>query len=179
MTRLDRLPVALWAFAEASFWFIAPDFLLLPFAIQHPNRWWRFSSAAWIGSFVGGSLYFLFCSLHFPLAESIISHTPFVTPRMLAQVSGLFDRHGSWGAFAQSWSFMSFKIWTFEAVRHDLSWWTYFPIVMLSRAFRLFAVTWLAARLSPFLRDWWNRSPILSWALYTCAFLLMLVLVER
>ncbi len=178
-TRGQDLFVALWAFAEASFWFIAPDFLLMPFAMQHPQRWLRCSTAAWIGSFVGGSLYFVFCSLHFALADSIISATPFVTPRMLASISGLFDRFGYWGALAQAYSFMSFKIWTFEAVRHHLSWWTYFPIVMFSRVFRLFVVAWLAARLSPYVRPSWNRRPVLSWTLYAGAFLLMLILVER
>jgi hypothetical protein len=174
-----NLLLAVWAFGEACFWFIAPDFLLIPFAIREPKRWLRFSTVAWCGSFVGGSLYFVFCSLHFTTAESIITHTPFVAPRMLASISGLFDRYGVWGALAQAYSFMSFKIWTFEAVRHGLSWWTYFPIVMFSRVFRLFVVSWFAARLSLYVKPWWDRRPALSWALYTCAFLAMLFWVER
>jgi hypothetical protein len=178
MTARDVL-LAVWAFGESCFWFIAPDFLLMPFAVQEPKRWLRYSTVAWCGSFAGGSLYFVFCSLHFPLAESILSHTPFVTPRMLASISGTFDRAGHWGALAQAYSFMSFKIWTFEAVRHHLSWWAYFPIVMFSRVFRLFVVTWFAARLSPYVKPAWNRRPALSWALYACAFLVMLMLIER
>jgi hypothetical protein len=170
--------VAVWAFGEACFWFIAPDFLLMPFAVRQPKRWLRLSIAAWCGSFAGGGFYFAFCSLHPAPAEAIITHTPFVTPAMLSSISGLFERHGHWGALAQAYSFMSFKIWTFEAVRHHLSWWAYLPIVMFSRVFRLFVVTWIAARLSPYLRPWWDRSPALSWTLYACAFLLMLVLVE-
>ena len=179
LTRRRETLVALWAFGEACFWFIAPDFLLIPFAIEEPKRWRRFSTLAWCASFIGGGLYFAFCSLQFAQAESILSHTPFVTPGMMSSISGWFERYGCWGALAQAWSFMSFKIWTFEAVRHDLSAWAYFPIVMLSRVFRLFVVAWLASRLSPYLKPWWSRRPALSWALYTGAFLLMLILMER
>jgi membrane protein YqaA with SNARE-associated domain len=179
VVRGDETLTAVWAFGEACFWFIAPDFLLVPLAIQHPERWRRLGVAAWCGSLAGGAGYFAFCTFNLPLAESILAGTPFVTPRMLASISALFDHSGVWGALAQSWSFMSFKIWTFEAVRHHFSWWAYFPIVMVSRAFRLFVVAWLAARLSPYLREWWNRRPALSWALYTAAFLLMLVVIER
>lgn len=171
--------LALWAAGEASVWFIAPDFLLMPFTIVRPERWRRFSIIAWCASFIGGSLYFAFCSLHIALAESILGHTPFVTPRMLASISELFDRHGEWGALAQSWSFMSFKIWTFEAVRHHFAWWTYFPIVMCSRIVRLFVVSWAASHLSRWVKPWWDRRPVLSWALYTAAFLVMLIVMEQ
>ena len=177
--RRTDVAVGLWAAGEASFWFIAPDFLLLPFAVQQPARWWRLSAAAWCGSLAGGALYFAFCTVDLRLAESILAQTPFVTPRMLAFVSGYYERHGAWGALAQSWSFMSFKIWTFEAVRHDLSWWVFLPIVMFSRLFRLFVVAWAAARLSPYVRDVWSRRPVVSWALYACGFLMMLIVMER
>jgi hypothetical protein len=171
--------LAAWAFGEACFWFIAPDFLLMPFAIQRPGKWSRYSLIAWCASFVGGSLYFLFCSVQLPLAESILAHTPFVTPRMLETISGLYDRQGYWGALGQSWSFMSFKIWTFEAVRHHFSWWIYFPVVMFSRVFRLFVVTWVVSRLSPYVEPLWSWRPALSWTLYTAAFLVMLIVMER
>jgi membrane protein YqaA with SNARE-associated domain len=171
--------VAVWAFGEASFWFVAPDFLLLPFAMANPARWRRFAAAAWIGSLAGGAGYFVFCTAEPAVAERILAATPFVTPRMLASISAQFDQHGAWGALAQSWSFMSFKIWTFEAVRHQIPWWAYIPLVMVSRAVRLFGVSWAASRLSPALRPWWMRRPARSWTLYSCAFLLMLILIER
>lgn len=170
--------VATWAFAEASFWFIAVDFLLIPFALTYPSQWFRITLVAWVASHCGGALYFLFCREYLDLANTILNATPFVTERMHAYIIDLYDNHGPWGAMYQAWSFMSFKIWTYEAVRKNFSFSEFFPIVMFSRIFRLFVVSWLAAMSAPWLRGWWCRNKLLAWSIYSVFFITTLIIIE-
>jgi len=170
---------AFWAFAESSFWFIAVDFLLVPFAVMFPRQWFKTAGVAWVASHCGGALYFLFCSSYMDLAGEIMAVTPFVSQRMHDFISGLYQNYGPWGAMAQSWSFMSFKIWTYEAVRHGFAFFPYFPLVMFSRIFRLFVVAWIAAKASPFVLPIWSRGRIWSWVVYSIGFISMLIVIEK
>lgn len=171
--------IASWAFLESGVWFIAVDFLLTPFAIKYPRQWFKIALLAWVSSHVGGALYFLFCRENIELAASLLQSTPFVEPRMHLFIEGLYERHGAWGALAQSWSFMSFKIWTFEAVKRGFDWWPFFPIVMFSRVFRLFVVSWLASLSAHWLGPVWGKRPIVSWVTYSVLFLGALIWLEK
>ena len=59
--RLAESPNAPWAlaavaFAEASFFPVPPDMLLLPMAMAKPRAAWRYAAIATVGSVVGGAL---------------------------------------------------------------------------------------------------------------------------
>jgi hypothetical protein len=179
ISRLLLAFVATWAFAESAFWFVAVDFLLIPFSITYPKQWFKTTLVAWIASHCGGTIYFFFCRENLELAGTILATTPFVTPRMHRFIIELYDTHGPWGALAQAWSFMSFKIWTYEAVKHGFSFVPFFPIVMFSRVFRLFVVSWISAKTAPLLRPIWLRNKAIAWALYTVFFISMLVIIEK
>jgi membrane protein YqaA with SNARE-associated domain len=47
------------AFAEASFFPIPPDVLLIPMALSRPDRAWRYATICTIGSVVGGAFGYL------------------------------------------------------------------------------------------------------------------------
>jgi hypothetical protein len=179
ISRLLLAFVATWAFAESAFWFVAVDFLLIPFAITYPRQWFKTTLVAWIASHCGGALYFLFCRENLELAGAILAATPFVTERMHQFIVDLYDQHGPWGGLAQAWSFMSFKIWTYEAVKHEFSFVPFFPIVMFSRVFRLFVVAWISAKAAPWLRPTWLRNKTISWISYTALFITMLFIIEK
>jgi hypothetical protein len=171
--------VATWAFAESSFWFVAVDFLLIPFAITYPRQWFKTALVAWVASHCGGALYFVFCQKNLELAGTILATTPFVTSRMHSFIAELYSDYGPWGALAQAWSFMSFKIWTYEAVKHGFAFTPFFPIVMISRVFRLFVVSWLLSRISPWIKPFWLKNKFISWVLYTVFFITLLIIIER
>ena len=179
ISRLLLAFVATWAVAESAFWFIAVDFLLIPFALNYPNQWFKTTFVAYVASHCGGALYFLFCQQDLELAGAILAATPFVTPRMHNFIVQLYETYGPWGALAQAWSFMSFKIWTYEAVKHGFSFTPFFPIVMFSRIFRLFVVSWISAKASPWLRPMWTRNKAIAWVCYTVFFVTMLVIIEK
>lgn len=170
--------LSVWAFGEASFWFIAPDFLLLPLSWEQPKKWLKFSIFTWLSSVAGGVFYLWWASHHFEAAQSILEMTPFVSAQMHSKISSIYQQHGVWGALFQSWSFMSFKIWTFEAIRHQLSLAHYFPIVIFSRVFRIFVVSWLSSRCSRWILPIWKKNLMASWSVYSMVFLLALWLLE-
>ena len=170
--------LSLWAFVEASFWFIAPDFLLMPLSWEQPKKWFKFSLITWASSVAGGLFYLWWASKHFEAAQSILEMTPFVSARMHAKISALYQEHGAWGALFQSWSFMSFKIWTFEAIKQQLSLAHYFPIVILSRVFRIFVVSWISSRCSRWILPYWRKNLAVSWLSYSLVFFLVLRLLE-
>ncbi len=51
--------LAIIAFAEASFFPIPPDVLLIPMALARPDRAWRYATICMIGSVIGGAFGYL------------------------------------------------------------------------------------------------------------------------
>lgn len=76
---LAERPHALWwlfgiAFAEASFFPIPPDTMLIPLALAQPAKAFRFALVATIGSVLGGALgYYIGYALLDELAQPIIN----------------------------------------------------------------------------------------------------------
>ena len=76
---LASSPRATWwlaviAFAEASFFPIPPDTLLIPMALARPDRAWRFALVCTIASVTGGALgYFIGYELFDQLARPLIA----------------------------------------------------------------------------------------------------------
>lgn len=77
--RLSERPDAMWwlfgiAFAEASFFPIPPDVMLIPMALARPKRAFRFALVATLGSVLGGALgYYIGFALFARLAQPIIN----------------------------------------------------------------------------------------------------------
>lgn len=170
--------LAVWSFLEASVWFIAPDFLLVIFGIFFPREWTRSTALALLSSLIGGVFYFTLLQSQPEFFGSLLQRTPFVTDRMLKFVNDLYARHQYLGVLFQSFSFMSFKIWTYQAIKFHFNPALYFPLVMLSRTVRLGAVAYLASRISPFIYSHVVRHPKVWIGVYSFLFLAGLILIE-
>ncbi len=76
---LSASPNAPWwlaaiAFAEASFFPIPPDILLIPMALTQPRRAWFLATVCTIGSVVGGALgYYIGYALFVQVAQPILA----------------------------------------------------------------------------------------------------------
>ncbi len=170
--------VGTWAFAEATFWFIAPDFLIIILCVFAPESWKRIAFFALLGSLAGGILSFMLNGLFFDRMGEILRATPFVEERMLTEIDDLYRSRGLQGVLFQSFSFMQFKIWTHLAVAHGFQPIVYFGLVGISRGIRFLIVAFaaqLAGRLAP---RFFARHAALFLVLYTTAFLAMLLAVE-
>ncbi len=134
--------LCLWAFAEASIWFILPDFLLPLYCIAAPEKRKRFVKLTVVFSFFGSLLMLWLCKNYPQQIKEIIFSLPFTSFKMLQKIS-------SWDLPAssfQAFSGVPFKVWTYLAV--CVKSWNipfYLLLVFAGRAFRMFWIAEISA----------------------------------
>ncbi|MCD6580293.1 MAG: DedA family protein [Desulfuromusa sp.] len=129
------------AFAEASFFPIPPDVLLMALALAMPWKSYRFALVATIGSVAGGALgYLIGWGLWDKVGLYFYDYVPGVTVAGFNQVGGLFEQYGFWIVFAAGFTPIPYKIFTIAAGVFSVN----FPIFMLAsligRGLRFFLV---------------------------------------
>ena len=177
-SRSGLLLVGGWAVAEATFWFIAPDFILGILLAFAPKSWKRLLASALVGSLIGGVFSFALNSVYPTWMANILNSTPFVQPHMIAFVEGVYNRHHYFGVLFQAFSFMQFKIWTHLAVLHGFNPLIYFFLVMVSRAVRFGAVSLLAKNVGDRIQHLLRAHAIAFLFCYTSLFLALLFFLE-
>ncbi len=123
---------ALWwlfgiAFAEASFFPVPPDALMIPMALAQPKKSWRFALVATLGSVLGGALgyyigYALFDELAQPLINFYHYHAAF------AAFQAKFAQYGVWIILIKGLTPIPYKIVTIAAGAADFN----FPLFILA-----------------------------------------------
>lgn len=178
MSRSGLIFVGGWAVAEATFWFIAPDFILGIMIAFAPRAWKRLLAASLLGSLIGGVLSFTLNSLHPAWMASVLEATPFVQAKMIAFVEGIYSRHHYIGVLFQAFSFMQFKIWTHLAVLHGFNPLIYFSLVMLSRMVRFGSISFLAKNIGDRIQTLLKGHALTFVFMYTVLFLALLFALE-
>ena len=174
---VGMITIALWSFLEASFWFIAPDFILLLFLVLLPSQKGKLFWTVLIASLVGGGAYFIANLIDFDAMRQILYQTPFVNSEMIARVREFYLDYGLLGVLMQSISFISFKIWTHLAVEVGFQPVWYFLLVCISRALRIYVVVMVGVYLSRF-ATLARRHFVPLVSLYAVASLTLLFIVE-
>lgn len=126
----------------------------------------------------GGIFYYALCSLAPEWSASVLQHTPFVNESMISFIESTYTKYGHGGVFFQAFSFMSFKIWTFLAVKVQFNPWIYFAIVMVSRTLRLGLVSWLASIVGRKFKSQIARYYVSLLVIYSILFVTMLIYIE-
>lgn len=177
-TRIAQWLLGVWAFIESSVWFIAPDLLLLPLVAARPKKWFRYVSIALVASILGGITYILLISLNPSFWESILYATPFVKEHMFVYVNERYDSYGVWGVLWQSFSFFSFKIWTFLAFEREFSWLAFFLLAAISRFARFFLGAGVVALSTSRAHKLLERHAILLFFLFVLVFFTLVLVFE-
>jgi len=133
--------LAILAFAEASFFPVPPDVLLMALALALPLKSYRFALIATIGSVLGGAFgYFLGWGMWDLVGDYFFNYVPGVTVAGFDQVGGLLSQYDFWIIFAAGFTPIPYKIFTITAGVFSLN----FPIFMLAscigRGMRFFLV---------------------------------------
>ncbi len=133
--------LALLSFAEASFFPIPPDVLLMALALSRPKRSFRYACIASLGSVLGGILGFcLGWALWDIISPYFFTYIPGVSEIGFEQVRILFSRYGFWVIFAAGFTPIPYKIFTIAAGVFQI----YFPIFLVAsiigRSLRFFLV---------------------------------------
>ena len=149
----------LWAAAEAIFWPIFPDFLLLPMAVGGRRRFGRILGAALLGSTVGGIIIYLFAFLLPRAAESLVPHLPLVRGFMLQEADLALAQQGVMAFWTQPLSGVSFRFYALLGGIRGLNPLEVIPVSFAARGLRMFvgsaAVALLASRFPGFCRNAW------------------------
>lgn len=98
----------LWALAEATYWPIMPDAILVPLAVARPESWWRLVPAATAGSLLGGLV-------SFGLGRRVpdpapVANLPLVRPAMVEAATRWLAAEGARGLRHQPFAGLPYKV---------------------------------------------------------------------
>ena len=134
--------LALIAFAEASFFPIPPDALLIPMALAKPRAAWRFALICTLGSVAGGALgyligHFLFDQFARPLL-AIYGYA-----NAYAAFQDKFKEYGLWIILIKGLTPIPYKIVTIAAGAAGFPFGTFMAASLVTRGARFFLVATL------------------------------------
>jgi len=144
---LAASPYATWwlaaiAFAEASFFPIPPDALLIPMALAKPRAAWRLALVCTIGSVVGGALGYLIGYAVFDhLARPILQLYGYGDA--YASFQAKFQEYGVWIILIKGLTPIPYKIVTIAAGAAKFSFGTFMAASLVTRGGRFFLVATL------------------------------------
>ena len=110
LSRESDALVFCWAAAEAIFWFIIPEFLLVLVMFMRLHRKFDLIKYDILGTVVGSLI-----AIYIRLPTSSFLQLPYIRPRMLEQVTIWFQEHGILGLLNQPFSGVPYKVFTHVA----------------------------------------------------------------
>lgn len=149
----------LWAVAEAIFWPVIPDALLIPMAAVGHQKYWRILRAAILGSALGGIIIYLFAYFAPEAAQAFLVGLPLVQDFMIEEASSKLDKYGVFAFWIQPWSGISYKIYAVLAGAGGLNPLVLLPMSILARSLRMLIASGVAAlavaHFPKFFQDFW------------------------
>jgi membrane protein YqaA with SNARE-associated domain len=144
------------AFAEASFFPVPPDALLIPMALARPDRAWRLAAICLAGSVIGGALgyligYTVFDQLARPLIELYGYGDRF------AAFQALYARWGLWVILVKGLTPIPYKIVTIASGAARFNFWMFMAASVVTRGARFFIVAALLRYYGAPVRDFIER----------------------
>jgi membrane protein YqaA with SNARE-associated domain len=137
----------LMALAEASFFPIPPDALLIGMGLSKPKRVYRFALICSIGSVIGGVLgYLIGWGLWEVVQDAFYRFVPGFTPEVYDRVSGLYDQWNFWIVFAAGFTPIPYKVFTIAAGVAKIGFVMFLIASAVSRTARFYIVAFLIRR---------------------------------
>ena len=172
---LAASPRALWAlaiisFAEASFFPIPPDILMIPMIIARPSRAWMIAAIALCASVLGGLAgYAIGASFFEGIGQPVLEF--YGKDAYFADFSVRYNEWGAWAVLIAGVTPFPFKVITILSGTTGLS----LPIFIISsivaRGLRFFIVAWLLWKFGAPIRDFIEKRR----GLVFTAFILLLI----
>lgn len=132
---LDHGPLGLiiTAFAEASFFPLPPDVILVPLSLMKPNLSFFYAALATVASSVGGVFGAL---LGLYLGRPLLEH--FSSQKRIDQVAKLFNRYGGWAVALAALTPIPYKVFTIAAGVFKVRLWVVLTASLAGRGLRFF-----------------------------------------
>jgi membrane protein YqaA with SNARE-associated domain len=130
------------AFAEASFFPIPPDALLIPMALARPRRAWTFALICTIGSVCGGALgYYIGYAVFDQLAKPVLALYGYGDK--FAAFQALYAKWGLWVILIKGMTPIPYKIVTIASGAAGFNFWVFMMASAITRGARFFIVATL------------------------------------
>lgn len=160
------------AFAEASFFPVPPDVLLIALCLSLPGKAYRYALIACVGSVLGGMVgYGIGLTLWDSVGPYFFQYVPGFSPEHFSYVRELFVRYDFWTIFAAGFTPIPFKVFTIAAGVFKINFLVFVLASVFSRGLRFLVVSWLLRRYGVVAKDFIDR----YFNLLTIVFLLLLV----
>jgi membrane protein YqaA with SNARE-associated domain len=165
------------AFAEASFFPVPPDVLLIALSLSRPRRALHYALAASLGSVAGGILgYAIGYGLWSLAAEWFYAYVPGFTPELFARVGELFARYDFWTVFAAGFTPIPYKVFTISAGAFGINLPIFVLASLISRSLRFYLIAVLlrvyGERARIFIERYFNLLTILVLLLFALILLI-------
>jgi membrane protein YqaA with SNARE-associated domain len=148
--------LALIAFAEASFFPIPPDALLIPMALAKPRKAWRFAAICTVASVAGGALgYVIGFAVFDQVARPILDLYGYGPAYAAFQAK--FQEYGLWIILVKGLTPIPYKIVTIAAGAARFDVWVFMMASVLTRGARFFLVATLLHFFGDSVRDFIER----------------------
>jgi membrane protein YqaA with SNARE-associated domain len=177
-TPYGRPALGLLCFAEASFFPIPPDPLLMALSLGAPRRSFRFATLATVASVAGGVFgYLLGWGAWSLLGDFFMTWVPGVNPEAFATVQGLYERWNFWAVFLAGLTPLPYKVFTLSAGVFAVQFPIFLLASVLSRGLRFFVIAGLiwkfGAPVSRFIDRYFNLLMIAFGVLLVLGFLVV------
>jgi membrane protein YqaA with SNARE-associated domain len=173
--RLAASPYAGWwlaliAFAEASFFPVPPDALLIPMALANPRRSWWFATICTVASVAGGALgYLIGFAVFDQLARPILDLYGYGAAYAAFQAK--FQEYGIWIILIKGLTPIPYKLVTIASGAAHFDLFTFVWASIVTRGIRFFAVSALLWKFGEPIRAFIEK----RLALVTWVFLIALI----
>jgi membrane protein YqaA with SNARE-associated domain len=157
--------LAALSFAEASFFPIPPDPLLMALCLGAIKKSLRFAAIATTASVVGGVVgYLIGAGAWQALGDFFFQYVPGVTPEAFQNIQEFYDRYDFWAVFLAGLTPIPYKVFTLSAGVFAINFPVFVLASILSRGLRFFAeaglLYWKGPPISRFIDRYFN---LLAW----------------
>lgn len=170
--------LVLLCFAEASFFPIPPDPLIMALCLGAPARSFRFAAWATGASVAGGIVGYLLGWGAWALVDDFFfTWVPGVTPEAFAAVQGLYNEYDFWAVFLAGLTPLPYKVFTLSAGAFAINFPIFIVASVLSRGLRFFLVAGLIWKFGPpvsrFIDRYFNLLTVIFGVLLVLGFLVV------
>ncbi len=137
-----------WALAEATFWPLIPEFLLVPMAAGNRRRFYLPLAASITGTALGGTALYLFAFSARAAAVAYLARLPLIGRGSVPGVQAQFVARGAAAFWSQPLSGIPFKVWALIGGTDGVDPLRAIPIFIVARGLRMAAFATLARLLA-------------------------------
>ena len=160
-------PVALFilAFAEASFFPIPPDALLIALVLGSSKKAFKFAAiclagsvaGAVVGYLIGHFLWWTAANEFTPVAQFFFNNIPGFTSEQFYEIQKLYNKYDFWIIFTAGFTPIPFKVFTISAGAFDINFMMFLFAGLVSRSARFFLVGWLIWKFGEPIREFIDK----------------------